>query len=347
MTTSGHKPTNKTPSVFIVAEISGNHNGDLNEAVELINIAANVGANAVKFQTYTPETISLDSDKADFLLPESSPWIAHKNYFDLYKAAFTPWEWHSKLFAHAIEKGLVPFSSPFDETAVDLLIDLDCTIFKLASPEINHLPLIRKIASTSKPIVISLGVANEIDLENALFEFRSISDAEITVLQCETKYPSELQDTNLNLLSILKKKYDVRIGLSDHTIGSTAAIAATALGASMIEKHLVKKGTNSVDSFFSADEEQFTTLVRNIREAESVLGNAVFRDFPTTNEALRSKRSIYPIRDISVGELFSYENIRVIRPGFSASPALIRNFLGKKAKRNIEKGERISLGDIQ
>ena len=331
---------------WIVAEVSANHNQSIESAILLIDAAANAGANAVKFQTYTADTISMKSDAPDFVLPSDSPWKKYRNYYSLYEEASTPWEWHRELFNHARQRNLVPFSSPFDETAVELLEKLNCPVYKVASPEIRHIPLIQKIAKTGKPIIFSLGTSTSEDFELALESFRSISNSEIGVLQCDTEYPAKFERANLNLLSHLSERYNVIAGYSDHTLGNIASIAAVCKGAKIIEKHISLSGVSSVDDFFSLEEKDFSNLVKEIRIAESTFGSSDFRKFEEVIGGNRSHRSIYPVRNIAKGKTVTVDDIRVIRPGFGLHPKFFTEIIGRSTSRDLIAGERISLDDF-
>lgn len=331
-------------NVKVVAEISGNHGGKISKALKLIEAAKLAGADAVKFQTYTPETISLNSTSGDFSLPNKSPWKKYGNYFDLYADAHTPWNWLPEMFEYARNLELIPFSSPFDESAVDFLENLNPVAYKIASPEINHYPMIEKISTLDKPIIFSLGVSSKEMLMRAVDCFRRKSEAPIWILQCQTSYPADIESANLSLISELKLLGEFIPGYSDHTMGVQAAMIAVALGAKMIEKHITLD-REDIDGFFSASPDEFATMVEGVRFAEKALGRSEFRDSNEPKNII-SRRSIYPITDISEGEVFSSDNIRIIRPGLSLSPEYYYEIIGKSSKRNIEQGERIFKEDF-
>ena len=332
---------------FIVAEISGNHGGNKEVCFELIRQAKNVGANAVKFQTYTAETITLNTDAIDFLLPKDSPWGKYNSLFDLYSEAFTPWEWQAELFEYARQLELVPFSSPFDLSAVDFLESIECPIYKIASPEINHIPLLERVSKTGKPIIISLGVASKADLDLALETIRDTNQNEVALLHCETSYPAENENANISQIAYLRESYPYLIGYSDHTHGSLTGLAAVSSGAKIVEKHLVLNASKeTVDSFFSSTSDAFGEYVKSIREVEKVLGKPLFRDGGTVN-TIRNKRSIYPRKEIIKGELLDSTMITVVRPGLGIHPKFINHLIGKRAKRDLHIGERISLSDFE
>jgi len=332
---------------LIVAEVSGNHAGRIENCIELIHAAKYAGADAVKFQTYRPDTLTLDSHLPDFMIPTESPWASFGNQYSLYSQAHTPWEWHPQLFQTARELGLLAFSSPFDESAVDFLESLDCPIYKLASPEINHIPLIKKIASTGKPIVISLGVSSGIELERAIETFDSISDAGVAILQCDTNYPASLENANLKQIPHLVEKFGKVVGYSDHTLGSIAATTAVTMGARIVEKHIKIEGSDfSPDTFFSTEREDFRIMVDNIRAVEKLFGKSEFRQV-SGEEDLSIRRSLYPAENLSKGQLIEKNSLRVVRPGFGIPPIFLENLIGHRAKRDLQCGERVTLDDFE
>ena len=333
---------------FIVAEVSGNHSGDLDVCKRLIREAKLAGANAVKFQTYTPNTLTLNTDSEDFLIPLESPWAHYGNQFALYQDAHTPWDWHPELFEYAHSLNILAFSSPFDETAVDFLESLGCPIYKLASPEINHLPLVKRIAQTGKPIIMSLGIATELELDEAISTFQKYSSAEIGILHCDTNYPAPISNANLNQIKYLIQKYDHLIGYSDHTLGYSAAAVAVALGAKIIEKHIRidDSSVESPDHFFSTNEEDFKIMIEMIREVEDLIGIASFRQ-ESGFEDFAIRRSIYPACDIEFGQIITQDMIKIVRPGYGIKPSKIGNIVGSVAKRKIRLGERISEQDFE
>ena len=342
MTSSGRE-SNKA---LVVAEVSGNHAGKVENCIELIHAAKFAGADAVKFQTYTPATLTLDVDMPDFAIPATSPWADYRTQYALYSNAYTPWEWHPRLFEEARKLDLIAFSSPFDESAVDFLETLDCPIYKLASPEINHIPLLQKIARTGKPIIMSLGIATENELDRAILEFSSLSKAWIGILQCDTAYPAPIENSNLSQITYLRQKYDHVIGFSDHTLGADAACAAVALGARIVEKHIrIESGEDSPDTFFSTEKKEFKEMVSRIRATENLMGIQKFRQSETSKDyAIR--RSIYPTCDIAQGDVIGAEMLKVVRPGFGIPPEFIGQLVGSVARRFISRGERISLSDF-
>lgn len=346
MSTFDHFPTNSR-KVWIVAEVSGNHAGRLDNCIELFKAAKYAGADAVKLQTYTADTLTLNVNQSDFSIPSNNPWASFKTQYELYESTFTPWEWHSQLFELAEDLGLTCFSSPFDESAVDFLETLNCPLYKLASPEINHLPLIRKIALTGKPVIFSLGVATKLELDLAISTFTKTSSAPIAILHCDTTYPAPIANANLRQISQLKRDYPFLIGYSDHTLGTDAATVAVALGAQLIEKHIrLEKSENSPDSFFSTEVESFKEMVQKIRYTEDSLGSATFRQNESSKD-LSTRRSIYPVCDIKKGQLISPDMLKIVRPGYGIDPRYISNLIGTRAKRQIYRGERIGLEDFE
>lgn len=331
---------------FIVAEISANHRGKKEFCIDLIDAAAASGANAVKFQTYRADTITLSSEMEDFAIQPDSPWAAYGNLFNLYSEASTPWEWHFDLFQYAKSQNLIAFSSAFDESAVDFLNSLECPLHKLASPEINHIPLIAKMAQSGKPILISLGVASKRDLDLALQTIKDNGNPEVVIMQCDTNYPADISNSNILQISRIKQDYNCITGYSDHTTSSLTAIIAAGLGAKVFEKHLAQEfSKGAIDAFFSATETTFREYVNDLRLAEAALGEKIFRS-PDHDSANRSKRSIYPKVDIRKGSIFTAENLGVFRPGLSLAPEKLDWIIGKSAAKDIRAGERLSEIDV-
>lgn len=335
-----------TNEVFIIAELSANHNGSLAVAKKTIRAAKRAGANAIKLQTYTPDTITMDLKTEDFRLKHGSIWDG-KYLHELYKEAHTPWEWHKELFKEAHASDLLCFSSPFDLTAVDFLEELDCPIYKIASFEITDIPLIRYAASKGKPMIISTGIAGEEDIELALEACKSVENNDITLLKCTSSYPAPIEEANLAMIADFKHRYRVKVGLSDHTLGITAPVVATALGARVIEKHLIlDKSIGGPDSSFSLDVDEFTEMVNQVRMAESAIGRI---DYSLTEKQLASRtlgRSLYVISDITQGEFFTKLNVKSIRPGYGLHPKYYDEILGKTATRNLRRGEPLQMDMI-
>ncbi len=322
---------------FIIAELSANHNQDIEIAKETIRAAKRCGADAIKLQTYTPDTITLDSDKDDFLI-KGTIWEGQKLY-DLYKTAHTPWEWHEELFQLAKEVGIICFSSPFDKTAVDLLFQLDSPAYKIASFEITDIPLIEYAASKGKPMIISTGIANKEDINLAIETCVNAGNNKIILLKTSSQYPAKFEDANLIMISEIAKEFNVISGLSDHSHGTLLPVIATSLGAKVIEKHFIlNKSIESPDSSFSLDEKEFKEMVDAVRNTEKALGK---KDFSLTEKAKQSRvfsRSLYIAEDIKKGDTYTEVNVRSVRPGHGLHPKYLKEILGKTCKHNIEKG---------
>ena len=333
--------------VFVIAELSANHNGSLATAIETIRAAKRAGADAIKFQTYTADTLTLDCDESDFVIKGGTIWDGKKLH-DLYKEAYTPWEWHAQLFEVAKEEGLVCFSSPFDKTAVDFLETLNCPIYKIASFEITDIPLIEYVAKQGKPIIISTGIASYEDIHLAVETCRKVGNDNITLLKCTSSYPAPVAEANLAMMQQLAIDFKVKIGLSDHTLGSTVPIIATALGAEVIEKHFIlDRSIGGPDASFSMNEIEFTAMVKAIREAEVAVGTTSYELSPKQVAGKDFSRSLYVAEAINKGDIITEASIRSVRPGFSLHPKHLPEILGKKAIRDLKKGERISLSDFE
>lgn len=331
---------------FIVAEISGNHNGKIEDAKKLIRYAKQAGADAVKIQTYTADTITLNAQSKDFKIKKNNPWFKHKYLWSLYNKAQTPFEWTKLLFNEAKKNKIKIFSSVFDETSIDQLEKLNCPLYKVASPEINHIPLLKKLGKTKKPIIISTGLADKTDLSLAVKTLKRHGTKKLTILKCTSEYPSKYKDLNLKTMIDYKNKFDCDVGFSDHTKDNLASIVAVSNGASVIEKHMFLKSHKSVDSFFSLDQFQFRNFVNDIRNVEKILGKIDYSIIPKKSKSLDGKRSIYASKKILKGELINSKNIKVVRPRFGLHPKYYFKILNKKAKKNILFGERLSLNKI-
>ena len=327
----------KVSDVFIIAELSANHNGNLETAIETIKAAKRAGADCVKLQTYTADTMTIDCDKDEFII-KGTIWEG-KNLYNLYQEAYTPWEWHSELFKVAKEEGLICFSSPFDKTAVDFLEELNTPAYKIASFEITDIPLIEYVASKGKPIILSTGIATVEDIELALDACHRMHNHDIALLKCTSSYPAPIEEANLLMIKDLANKYNVNVGLSDHTIGITAPIVATCLGAKIIEKHFIlDRSIGGPDASFSMNEGEFTAMVKAIREAEKAIGVI---DYNLTDKQKKSRdfcRSLFVAEDIKAGEIITDKNVKSIRPGYGMHPKYYKIVVGKKANQNIEKG---------
>ena len=329
---------NKT---FIIAELSANHNGSIENAIATIKAAKRAGADCIKLQTYTADTITIDSDKEDFRI-KGTIWDG-KNLHKLYQEAYTPWEWHQTLFDVAKAEGLVCFSSPFDPTSVDFLETLNVPAYKIASFEITDIPLIEYVASKGKPIIISTGIATTEDIELALAACHKVGNHNVALLKCTSSYPAPLEEANLVMIKDLAERYGVITGLSDHTMGATAPIVAVAFGAKIIEKHFIlDRAIGGPDASFSMNEQEFTDMVKAVREAEKAIG---FIDYTLTEKQKQGKnfcRSLYVVEDIKAGETITPKNVRSIRPGFGLHPKYYHEILGKKTNVNLKKGNRFS-----
>jgi pseudaminic acid synthase len=333
--------------VFVIAELSANHNGSLATAIETIRAAKRAGADAIKFQTYTADTLTLDCDESDFVIKGGTIWDGKKLH-DLYKEAYTPWEWHAQLFEVAKEEGLVCFSSPFDKTAVDFLETLHCPIYKIASFEITDIPLIEYVAKQGKPIIISTGIASFEDIQLAVETCRKVGNDNITLLKCTSSYPAPVAEANLAMMQQLAIDFKVKIGLSDHTLGSTVPVIATALGAEVIEKHFIlDRSIGGPDASFSMNEIEFTAMVKAIREAEVAVGTTSYELSPKQVAGKDFSRSLYVAESIKKGDIITESSIRSVRPGFSLHPKHLLEIIGLTATRALKKGERITLSDFE
>ena len=331
---------------FIVAELSANHGHRLDLALESIRAIREAGADAVKLQTYTADTLTLDSRREDFRV-KGTLWDG-RTLYDLYQEAYTPWEWHPALFEEARVQGLVCFSTPFDKTAVDFLEELGNPICKIASFEITDLPLIDYAARKGKPMVISTGIALPEDIQRAVETCRAAGNDDITLLKCTSSYPAPVENANLRTMVDMGERYGVKVGLSDHTMGSDVAVAAVALGATVVEKHFIlDRSIGGPDAAFSMEKDEFAAMVRSIRNVEKALGAVVYPTDPAAIKGREFCRSLYVARDIKAGERITEENVRSVRPGFGLPPRYLPAVLGKRVKRDVEAGERFSLDLIE
>jgi pseudaminic acid synthase len=322
----------KTP--YFIAEISANHNGSLLHAKKLIKIAKKYGADAVKLQTYTPDTLTIKSNKTDFKI-RGGLWNG-KTLWDLYEKAQTPFQWHKELFDYARKLKIICFSTPFDESAVDLLETFNCPFYKVASFEMNHIPLIKKIAKTGKSVIISTGMANLKEIDLAYKTAKNNGAKEVVLLYCVSNYPSKNSDFNLNNIGILKKKYNCKVGFSDHSTDNRIVAAAVAAGAEVIEKHIALAGQKKgFDLAFSLKGKEIKDYVQVIKDNSLIMGKNFFFRNSSENQSLQFRRSIYAVSDIKKGEKFSKKNIRVIRPGFGIQPIYFEKLLNKKSPFNI------------
>lgn len=327
--------------VFIIAELSANHGHNIEIAKETIRAAKRAGADAIKLQTYTADTITIDCDKDDFLI-KGTIWEGRKLY-DLYREAFLPWEWHQELFETAKEEGLICFSSPFDKTAVDFLEELNAPAYKIASFEITDIPLIEYAASKQKPMIISTGIADDKDIELAIETCRKVGNNEIILLKTSSQYPAKIEDAHLKMIPDLAERFKVLSGLSDHTSGEFVPIVAVALGAVMIEKHFIlDRSIGGPDASFSLNEKEFKSLVDAVRNTEKALGEIDYKLSEKAAQSRKFSRSLYIVEDVRKGDLITEHNIKSIRPGFGLPPKNYKNILGKTFNQNIEKGTPLS-----
>jgi len=335
---------NKT---FIVAELSANHGHSLDTALTSVRAIAEAGVDAVKIQTYTADTLTLDCKKPDFVVSGGTLWD-DTTYYDLYKEAYTPWEWHQAIFNEAKKCGLVCFSTPFDNTAVDFLENCGNPIMKIASFEVTDVNLISYAASKGKPMVISTGIATMEDIELAIKACHEVGNYDITLLRCVSAYPAPMENVNLRTMLDMKERFGVKVGLSDHTMGSDVAVAAVALGAEMIEKHFIlDRAIGGPDASFSMTVEEFKAMVTSIRNVEKALGVV---DYPTDTVKIKGRqfsRSLYIAEDMKAGDILTEQNLRSVRPGYGLAPKFLNECLGKRVNRDLEKGDRMSLDFVE
>jgi len=328
---------------LVIAEMSGNHNQSLDRALEIVDAAAKTGAQALKIQTYTAETMTIDVDRPEFVVSDKKSLWSGESLFALYKKAFTPWEWHQAIFDRAKKHGMLAFSTPFDNTAVDFLEKLDTPCYKIASFENTDIPLIRYVAATGKPLIISTGMATFAELDETVEVARTSGCRDLVLLKCTSTYPSTPDDSNILTIPAMRKRYNCEVGLSDHTMGIGVAVAAVALGATVIEKHFtLSRADGGVDSAFSMEPHEMAQLVVETERAWQAVGKV--HDGPTTKEmaSLVFRRSLYIIADIKAGEKFTMSNLRAIRPGHGLAPKYIDEVIGKTAKRDISRGTPLS-----
>lgn len=326
---------------YIIAELSANHNGDKNKALGIIHAAADAGADAIKLQTYTAETMTIDHNSDEFRI-DGGLWDGYTLHA-LYDQAHTPWDWHQDLFAAARSRGIDCFSTPFDATAVDFLETLQPPVYKLASFEINDHELIQKIAATGKPLIMSCGMSTLDEITASVAVARAHGCAEIAVLKCVSSYPADPADFNLRSIPALAEQFDIVAGLSDHSLGATVGITAVALGASIVEKHiLIKRSDGGVDSAFSMEASEFASMVSAIREAEASIGSVQFAAGKNEQDNIRFRRSIYVVQDIPAGAAFTEDNIRLIRPGYGLAASAYQEVLTSHARINLTRGTALS-----
>jgi len=330
---------NQTRPPFVIAEMSGNHNQSLEKALEIVEAASKAGAHALKLQTYTADTMTLSGVEGEFIIDDKqSPWCG-ESLHDLYEKAHTPRGWHEPLMKRANELAMICFSSPFDETAVDFLEDLHVPAYKIASFENNHLPLIQKVASTGKPLIISTGMASEDEIDEAVHAARSAGCTELVLLKCTSTYPASPENSNVLTIPYLRERYECEVGLSDHTMGVGTALAAVAHGATVIEKHFtICREDGGVDSTFSMEPDELKQLVDETEIAWQSLGEVFFGPTNSEQQSLRFRRSIYISKDMKAGDLFSTDNLKIVRPGGGMPPKRYHDILGKPITKNATKG---------
>ena len=333
------KTVSREHEPFIVAEMSGNHNQSLQRALQLVEAAAEAGVHAVKLQTYTPETMTLDLARDEFLVPAENKLWGGRSLFDLYREAHTPWEWHERIFNRAGQLGLICFSTPFDESAVEFLEDLGCACYKIASFENIDLPLIRKAAGTGKPVIISSGMASLAELDEAVQAARDSGCRDLALLKCTSTYPAEPKNSNLATIAHMRELLGCETGLSDHTPGIGAAVASVALGATIIEKHFtLSRGDGGPDAAFSLEPEEMRALVAETRRAWQALGKVSYGPQGEEKKSREFRRSLYIARDMQAGERLDRDSLRRVRPGLGLPPKYYDILLGKKINRDVKKG---------
>ncbi|QGH35219.1 pseudaminic acid synthase [Gracilibacillus salitolerans] len=328
---------------FVIAEMSGNHNQSLDRALQIVEAAAKAGADALKIQTYTADTMTLEVEKGDFVISDqNSPWV-NQSLYHLYQEAYTPWEWHQSIFDRSKELGMIAFSSPFDESAVDFLETLDVPCYKIASFECTDIPLIRKVASTKKPMIISTGMCTASEIEETVTAAKEEGCKEIILLKCTSTYPASPENSHIKTIPHMHDLFQCPIGLSDHTLGSGVAVASVALGASVIEKHFtLSRQDGGVDSQFSLEPDEFRLLVQETKKAWQAMGQVHYGPTKAEDQSKKYRRSIYLTKNVKKGETLTRNNIRVIRPGFGLAPKYYEMCLGRTVNQSIEKGTPLS-----
>lgn len=333
----GKKLSDKSDT-YIIAEMSANHLHNLDRAKRIIDVAKECGADAIKLQTYRPDTITIDCRGPEFMATPGSPW-ENMNLFELYKEAYTPWEWHGELMDYAKKVGITCFSSPFDLTAIDLLEELNVPAYKIASFELNDIPLIKKAAMTGKPIIMSTGIADMSDIELALRTCKEAGNDKVILLKCVSEYPTPYEEINLRTLTNMSETFDCVVGVSDHSFGSAVAVAGVALGARVIEKHLtLSRKDGGPDGTFSMEPQEFKNMVTDIRNVEKALGKVTYELTEKQKKSKGRSRSLYVVSDIKKGEIFTPDNMRSIRPGYGLHTKYYKDIIGKRASCDIKKG---------
>ena len=324
---------------FIIAEMSGNHNQSLDRALEIVEAAAKSGAHALKLQTYTADTLTLDVKEGEFFIDDKDSLWEGKSLYELYQEAYTPWEWHKPIMDRANELGILCFSTPFDETAVDFLEELNVPTYKIASFENTHLPLIKKVAATGKPMIISTGMASVAELDETVRTVREAGCKQFVLLKCTSTYPASPENSNVLTIPHMRKLFDCEVGLSDHTMGVGAAVAAVAHGATVIEKHFtLRRADGGIDSAFSLEPEEMKSLVIETERAWQSLGDVTYGPSEAEKGSLTFRRSLYIAKDMKKGDVLDKENLRIVRPGLGLPPKYHEVILGRKVNRDLKKG---------
>ena len=328
---------------FIIAEMSGNHNQSLERALEIVDAAAGAGVDALKIQTYTADTMTIDKSDGEFFISDPKSLWEGESLYSLYQKAYTPWEWHEAIFDRCKEKGIIGFSTPFDFSAVDFLEELDCPIYKIASFENIDLPLIKRVAKTGKPMIVSTGMANVAELQELVDIARENGCEDLTLLKCTSSYPASPKGSNLLTIPHMKELFKCNVGVSDHTLGIGVAVASMALGARVVEKHFtLSRSDGGVDSAFSLEPTEMAQLVRECNTAVQALGHVSYQMQEQERKSLVYRRSLYVVKDMQAGDVLTSENMRSIRPGLGLSPKYYERLLGKKIKCNVSRGTAIA-----
>lgn len=339
----GDYPIGNSSPPFIIAEMSGNHNQSLERAFDIVDAAAEAGAHAIKLQTYTADTITLDVNEGEFFISDENSLWKGNSLHDLYKKAYTPWEWHAPIMARAAKHGMVCFSSPFDESAVDFLESLNVPAYKIASFENSHLPLIKKVAATGKPMIISTGMASIAELDEAVKTARAAGCKDLILLKCTSTYPALPTNTNILTIPHMRELFGCQVGLSDHTMGIGVSVAAVALGATVIEKHFtLARADGGVDSSFSLEPDELKSLVVETERAWQAIGKVTYGATDAEQKSLVFRRSLYIAEDVKAGEVLTPINLRVVRPGNGLHPRFYEQMLGKQVRQDLKKGTPLS-----
>lgn len=339
-----HRSIGKNFPPFIIAEMSGNHNQSLDRALEIVDAVAKSGAHALKLQTYTPDTMTIDLDEREFHISDPTSLWTGTSLYKLYGQAYTPWEWHKPIFDRAHELGVIAFSTPFDDTAVDFLEGLNVPCYKIASFENTDLPLIRRVASTGKPMIISTGMATLAELDETIHAAREAGCKDLVLLKCTSTYPATPEDSNLLTIPHLRETFGCEVGISDHTMGFGVSVAGVALGATVIEKHFsLSRADGGVDSAFSMEPAEMAQMVMETERAWQALGHVSYGPTKAEEKSLQYRRSLYMVRDLKAGDVITKENVRSIRPGLGLPPKYLEILLGKRVNRPVKRGEPLTM----